>query len=680
MLTLCSLTVNVFFCQGKFLFDSLFSHLEVHPSHYDPSFQRDHLHTRKDYTCIIDTPEVTLGHPMLDFNATQEAESILRGADATAGNRKSFHALMSGRGTGKTRTICELRAELLKNHFNCLPVAITFNFHWKEFYFRSATGDATKKSTLMNLALDIVIRMASILYGKEPIDLLPIMKRKGNLSQLKSLSSIDLITGFIEHAVSRVRMKGKEVNYFIFLIDESLRFTTGIKGDAFTDSRRALLETIFSGNLRTNMVMTALAAAPIGRTTSGRSVCPIKKPSKLPVEQTLLRWLKMTPTASSRLLLALLAPIPRSVQVLYDEVLKVFFSGQEISANNFPSIFQRLNERLAVVFKDAKFPSDELLFQTLFFDNILFTKEVESMITHSVFTNVESGAEFGVSEIYPEPSILIMYASLVKAQYSELAGQFKKTIESTLRQLSIVREDSIGSVHEVLYFEYLCLRILSLNGGKRKVNPAQLLGIPAENLFDNRLRDLLESNLSRFRSGDLMKTKKTTLPALSAADDFNQFLRELRTDLSIGLWRAAEGDPFDCLLMLRVDDYADPFFFFIELKSPDVWPDDEDRKEEAFKKRTQYNRSQMLIERVLERLPDDAQFKRNGFLYAYFVAKDNVASKIYKNNSRVVISGTEAKRFLRCFRDFYKAIRGLISDPIAALEDSQEEALKPPTM
>ena len=82
-------------------------------------------------------------------------------------SRKLFHALMSGGGNGKTRTLCEIRAELLTNHFHCLPIANTLNGPWRTFVFRMESGDAREMSTRVDLALEIVIRMASTFLSKE---------------------------------------------------------------------------------------------------------------------------------------------------------------------------------------------------------------------------------------------------------------------------------------------------------------------------------------------------------------------------------------------------------------------------------------------------------------------------------------------------------------------------------
>ena len=52
-------------------------------------------------------------------------------------------------------------------------------------------------------------------------------------------------------------------------------------------------------------------------------------------------------------------------------------------------------------------------------------------------------------------------------------------------------------------------------------------------------------------------------------------------------------------------------------------------------------KSQAMIKRMIEELPDNALLKADGFLYAYFVADDSVVSKFYENCGRVVWSLVE---------------------------------------
>ena len=221
------------------------------------------------------------------------------------------------------------------------------------------------------------------------------------------------------------------------------------------------------------------------------------------------------------------------------------------------------------------------------------------------------------------------------------------------------------------YFEYLCPRILSTCSSETKVTPAKLFGINTGSLTDFRLRNMMRSNLGWSSPDHLMLSMKITLPSLNNTEEFSQFIRDLPIELSIGLWKAAEGDPYDCLLMLRLDAYSDPFFFFLELKPPGVWPNDKDGMKMKYKDPIDYVKSQAMIDRVIGSLPGDALLKADGYLYCYFVASGTIESRFYKDSRRMVISGSEANFFLRFFGDFYKALRAL-----ALPEDAGEEVLK----
>ena len=100
---------------------------------------------------------------MIDFNATEEAKLIERIARDRQSSRKPFFYLMSGRGTGKTRTLCELHSELLKEEYHCLSLAITFTDRWAGRPFLKKDSDLLEEETRKKVALEVISRMASVL-------------------------------------------------------------------------------------------------------------------------------------------------------------------------------------------------------------------------------------------------------------------------------------------------------------------------------------------------------------------------------------------------------------------------------------------------------------------------------------------------------------------------------------
>ena len=104
---------------------------------------------------------------------------------------------------------------------------------------------------------------------------------------------------------------------------------------------------------------------------------------------TLLEWLRTVSSSSACLFVTLLIPLPRSVQILYHNVLKKFFTNQEITTTNFQYLYENLVRHLRNVFRGAKFPSDESIFEILFKNRIVVTAEVQKMVMDSVLlTNV----------------------------------------------------------------------------------------------------------------------------------------------------------------------------------------------------------------------------------------------------------------------------------------------------
>ena len=93
--------------------------------------------------------------------------------------------------------------------------------------------------------------------------------------------------------------------------------------------------------------------------------------------------------------------------------------------------------------------------------------------------------------------------------------------------------------------------------------------------------------------------------------------------------------------MPRLDGYPDPLFIFLELKSRKVGYGDKEGDTSAFKDIAQFKSCQDVI----KQLPGDALMKVDGYLYTYFVADDNIESKFFKENRRMLIRGTEARKF-----------------------------------
>ena len=176
------------------------------------------------------------------------------------------------------------------------------------------------------------------------------------------------------------------------------------------------------------------------------------------------------------------------------------------------------------VFHGAKFPPDKLIFEILFKNRIVVTAYVQKMIMDSVLTNVIGGMIIGDSEIVPEPSLLMMYTSVGKAGLSDVAKQFVKTVDKTHGQLSTVRSDDVGIVLEILYFEYLYMRILATDCGNLKASPANLLGINTGKMSNFPLRNMMKSSVSEFCSDHLTESINCTLPSLSTIEDFSRFI------------------------------------------------------------------------------------------------------------------------------------------------------------
>jgi len=99
---------------------SLFS-FNITSSYFDKSYFNN------NQSCLIDRPEITLDHRLIDYNVTGAADRVLQSAKIPPGTRtKPVLGVVRGMGTGKTRCLEELRRELLQR-LGVLPIGITFN-------------------------------------------------------------------------------------------------------------------------------------------------------------------------------------------------------------------------------------------------------------------------------------------------------------------------------------------------------------------------------------------------------------------------------------------------------------------------------------------------------------------------------------------------------------------------
>ena len=608
-----------------------------------------------------------MNHPMIDFDVVGQAREVARIARMVQSGRKPFHCLMSGRGTGKTRTLCELHSELLKEGYNCLSLAITFNHRWADCRFLTEGSNSKRAKTKTEIALEVISRLASVLYGQNHVDIQDILEAKDVFSVLKSTRCEDLLKAFLEHAVVRVRKTGRKVDYVVIHIDESVELAKGIIGDGLSCIRNGILDAVFEGNFTAGLVISSLKAGPIGLTLSGRSAIPINKPTVLTIDTVLSGWVGIRATSSSRLLLTLLNRLPRSIQILQTNVLWELPENQNqqndslITTGNFHSFIASLTKGITEYYGELKFIGDNTFRKIIFGENLKLTKETESLIIDGVFTNNIRRPIIGDTIFTPEANALMMYVSLSEETgRGVMKQQFLRTVDTTIELLAGISSGNIGRILEYLFLQHLLLRLYCTAYGSFKLSLQKLLGLDKMSLASLPIKRIMRSNIPLLECDRLSKTVDAVIPSLSATNDaFKQFLeKEIPETLDVGVWKSAEGDSFDALIMLRRPDRS-PFFIFVELKSTAIKLEPvEATRDDVRKFLGDYRQLNATRGNLVDIIAPES------YLYVYLLADDEVKSFYDKEGGCLIIGGDEAGNFFGPFYDLYRALRALVNDPI----------------
>eukprot|EP01041_Mallomonas_annulata_P000298 gene298-535_t len=151
--------------------------------------------------CIMNDVINKMSMKLIDFDPGYYANKILQSSRIAPDPRdKPFHVTVKGMGGGKTRSLEDIRRELLLVD-GVLPIAITFNSHWSTCNYLDNWNDIVDKDLISAFALSVVSRMACMFYDIKIRDMVGRLKR--------SLPSQDIdpaavMHGFIHHMVQKL--------------------------------------------------------------------------------------------------------------------------------------------------------------------------------------------------------------------------------------------------------------------------------------------------------------------------------------------------------------------------------------------------------------------------------------------------------------------------------------------
>lgn len=397
---------------------------------------------------IINKPEVTMRHPLIDLDAKIIGDEILSLKDEPDYRLKCMYAIVTGIGRGKTRLLVELD-KYFKSKENIISTAITFNHN--SGYISRSLGQPD-----LNYGLSIVARILSTHYRMPFPEVELILSRL--LSPLKDLSQLDtqvIIRSCIRYIVRQRREQSNGVDRFILLVDESRKVEEALGDKLHNHLRKALLDTQIMAQheepLLVDLVMSSLDIQSTGVSDSDRPIISISTPEFLDAREVLEKWIKpavpslsLDPCSVDELkLLALIScfsPIPRTIQLLVHE-LQLMVDVEAIDAfpraplrldaSKVKELYSRTVEAFRRFYMIGKVgvpsPSAQQMKAILFKEFVNVDDSVLSMIKYSMLTN-----SIGALRV---DATLIPHTSIVSIQSTKTDIRYLDPIHSTIKNL-----------------------------------------------------------------------------------------------------------------------------------------------------------------------------------------------------------------------------------------------------
>jgi len=475
------------------VFRGQISALQVSPLHVDPKRVHEILNTWQDAGCIIDDPSRTMAHPMLGFDVEEASQKILDASKERPNPRfKSVVAIARGMGGGKTRSMEEMRRNLLRRK-TILPIAITFN--GKSDVFSDPWREENNYDALsveQVYALSVSARMLSAVFGISFSKTANVIYANFFRLDLKSVDASTMIQETIEFLLlcvndERALFSINLVDTVVLLMDENGRADCAFgKNDLGAIVRRAILDDNKFNNkniTRITLVISDLGFLPEPlRTRPARRVKVLVLPARLPTDKVLSEWWfrrgevdKFSPEQLHiyRSVVALLNNMPRALQFTAE-----FLRSQNINMEDDtnPTFLMQMFDYIFESAYDLYLPLEppkDVLVAAFFREKILLDENLLEAVKSSIVTNPLSKFVHG-SSIVPDVSLVLLEALSLRSSSSpsvKLIGEGIRKVRAAL--LPCIRD---GDVLEEAVLQALRAR-LALAKNIKGVTLARLCGL-----------------------------------------------------------------------------------------------------------------------------------------------------------------------------------------------------------
>jgi hypothetical protein len=222
-------------------------HIETCAALFD-SMLRDKVPAYKkkdDDFLIINTPNETLGHPVLGAEIDTYVSAVLSSKPNADRHSKPLFAVVAGAGKGKTRMLVEMQRKFNEKP-NVFSLALTYRLGWWHIMALPDRGRFIKNPIEYRCAVSIVARIISMNYHILLYDVELLLEPFLRKIDTYSISPSDLIHECVKYIVRQYRAGGKTIDQFVLLVDESHGIQRLYDPDGKLDVHQALRESLLT--------------------------------------------------------------------------------------------------------------------------------------------------------------------------------------------------------------------------------------------------------------------------------------------------------------------------------------------------------------------------------------------------------------------------------------------------
>mmetsp|Transcript_15082 Transcript_15082/g.13627 ORF Transcript_15082/g.13627 Transcript_15082/m.13627 type:complete len:830 (+) Transcript_15082:96-2585(+) len=514
-------------------------------------------------SAIIATNSLAL--PLLNFNFVKAVEKVQLTINTPAKSHrsKSLLAIVRGVGSGKTRSLEEIRLYYQLVRGDCLAIPITFN-SITAFEKSKETQPFRKQNHELDpdysMVLAVAIRMLFMFYK---IEYEIAMKIIYNYFRSKLDSNVEialyfkyLLQSIVANMKSSLKQRSKEINSFILLIDESAK-----PSDCFSieDVYSLVRQSIYSISFekftacKSAIIMTSLKNTNFFETVSNRPIGIIELTESLDnekvVDEIWIPTLQSIPgytiekeiVKQDRDRLLLLASVartaPRIVEIIND-LLSIHLSSsttpvKHLDNNVMSKIFNSMTENVNVRYPDSIFPKGLYLYALVFGDPISVDGTVLELVECSAYINQLTEFSNNPFKIIPQGNYVFLNVALEMTSESTIQ---RRSIEDELREVFKLLSNYIitgygkpsGDLLESILMKWIRIRLLC-SRLQYQNNDDEITYSSLQELFGLTEKSILTKHPKRTQINPYKRQDPSDLDLLRNNDVNADYLMELYT-------------------------------------------------------------------------------------------------------------------------------------------------------